>query len=341
MKKTLLFNPQGSNENQVFEGNTTGLCQLNKLNFPWASRLWEQMRSNFWQHQKIDLSQDKVDYANLSKAERVAYNRTLGFLVFLDSIQINNIPYIKTAITSPEISLCLAEQIAQEALHSASYQYIIESVLPSQERDSIYELWRDDPILDQRCQLIAGAYQDFINTPNIDNYLKALVSDYILEGLYFYCGFMFFYSLASRSLMSGTADIIKLIHRDELSHTRLYQELIKSAMAQYPENEIWDGQIEALFRAAGKNEQDWNNSICGDNILGITKASTQQYVQHLIETRLKAIGYRISEYSTSHNPYQHLERFSDLSKEAGTKTNFFEATVTSYQTSSTVSNWDF
>jgi len=340
MKKTLLFNPQGSNKSQVFEGNTTGLCQLNNLNFPWASRLWEQMRSNFWQHQKIDLSQDKVDYANLSEAERTAYNRTLGFLVFLDSIQINNIPYIKTIITAPEISLCLAEQAAQEALHSASYQYIIESVLPANERDSIYELWRDDPILEQRCQFIAGAYQDFINTPNIDNYLKALVSDYILEGLYFYCGFMFFYSLASRSLMSGTADIIKLIHRDELSHIRLYQELVKSAMNEYPENGIWDGQIEALFAIAGKNEIDWNNSICGDNILGITKTSTKQYVDYLTEIRLKAIGYRISEYP-SHNPYQHLERFSDLSKEAGTKTNFFEATVTSYQTSSTVSNWDF
>jgi len=339
IKKTQLFNPEGTKTNKIFEGNSTGIAQLNNVAHPWAFKLWDQMRSNFWQYQKIDLTQDKVDYAKLTQFERNAYKKTLGFLVFLDSIQINNIPYLKSPITSPEINLCLSEQGAQEALHSASYQYIIESVLPPAERDSIYEIWREDKILKERCEMIASSYQNFIEQPSHRHYLLALVSDYILEGLYFSCGFMFFYSLASRSLMSGTADIIKLIHRDELSHVRLYQELVKAALVEYADIIDWSHIVE-LFKLAGHNEIRWNDAICGDGILGITKTSTRDYVNYLQETRLRAIGYKYEDVPLK-NPYQHLERFSDLGSGAHAKTNFFESTVTSYQTSSTVTNWDF
>jgi len=340
MKNTILFNPNGQDKaKQIFEGNSTGMCQLNNIAYPWASRLWDQMRSQFWQHQKIDLTPDVVDYNNLTKSERNAYNKTLGFLVFLDSIQINNIPYLKSPITAPEVGLCLAEQTAQEALHSASYQYIIETVIPKEDRDAMYELWREDLILQERCKLIAGVYQNYIDDPSLDNYLKSLVSDYILEGIYFYAGFNYFYTLASRSLMPGTADIIKLIHRDELSHVRLYQELVIEAKQQYPENPIWQ-QVQDMFSQAIAHEIDWNFSICKDDILGITARSTSDYVYYLADLRLRAIGLT-GIANVPKNPYAHLERFSDLSSGATTKTNFFESTVTSYQTSSTVENWDF
>jgi|CryBogDrversion2_8_1035294.scaffolds.fasta_scaffold12536_2 ribonucleoside-diphosphate reductase beta chain len=340
MKTTILFNPKGNDvEKQVFNGNTTGMCQLNNLAYPWARNLWDQMRSQFWQHQKIDLTNDVVDYNNLTNEERNAYNKTLGFLVFLDSIQINNLPYLKGPITAPEIGLCISEQTAQEALHSASYQYIIETVIPKEQRNKMYELWREDKLLQQRCCLISGIYQEYINNQTLENYLKALIADYILEGLYFYAGFNFFYTLASRSLMSGTADIIKLIHRDELSHVRIYQELVNEAYLQYPDNEVWN-QVHNMFEEAIINEITWNNSICQNAILGITKESTKEYVYYLANVRLK--GIKFNKFKEDYkNPYQHLERFSDLSNQATTKTNFFESTVTSYQTSSTIKEWDF
>jgi ribonucleoside-diphosphate reductase beta chain len=200
-------------------------------------------------------------------------------------------------------------------------------------------LWREHDILRKRCESIAGAYQNFIEEQSLENYLLALVSDYILEGIYFYAGFMYFYTLASRSLMPGTADIIKLIHRDELSHVRLYQELVNHARKQYPDNPVWQ-QARGLFITAASNEISWNTAICQDNILGITTQSTTDYVYYLTDIRLRAVGVEGLDIKTK-NPYQHLERFSDLSDQATTKTNFFEATVTSYQTSSTVKDWDF
>jgi ribonucleoside-diphosphate reductase beta chain len=340
-----LFNPSAHNSRTIFEGKATGLCQLNNIARPWAYKLYQQMRSQFWIPEKIDLTQDVNDYQNLTPFERRAYNKILGFLVFLDSIQINNLSYIKRPISSPEVNICLVEQTSQEALHSQSYQVLIETIIPKSERDSIYELWREDKVLRARCELIASKYQAYIDDGSLTSYLNALIADYILEGMYFYCGFMFFYTLATRSLMPGTADIIKLIHRDELSHVRLHQNLIIEAKNQYPKEtaDLWsDNNLQDIFLEASDNEKDWNSHVCGGNILGITEQSTQDYIDYLTETRCKAIGFKniVKGNKPIYNPYQHLERFADVEDKGHTKSNFFEA-IPSYTINNDQETWNF
>lgn len=139
-------------------------------------------------------------------------------MVFLDSIQTNNLPNISDYITAPEVNLILAIQTYQEAVHSQSYAYIIESIIPAAKREEIYNKWREDKVLLERNKYIAEIYQDFIDNRNDKNFARVLVANFLLEGLYFYNGFNFFYNLAARSLMIGTADEIKYINRDELTH---------------------------------------------------------------------------------------------------------------------------
>ncbi|MGK7928546.1 MAG: ribonucleotide-diphosphate reductase subunit beta, partial [Spirulina sp.] len=184
-----------------------------------------------------------------------------------------------------------------------------------------------------------GLYQQYIDDPTPENYFIALMADFILEGLYFYNGFIYFYNLASRMLMPGSADIFKMINRDELSHVRLYQKIIPEAMQTFVHS---TDQIYEMFDAAVKYECRWTNHIVGNQILGITEASTEQYTKYLANIRLRSLGleplYKEEKYTKS--PYAHLERFSDTKKEAHTKANFFEAGVTSYVMSSGVGGWD-
>jgi ribonucleoside-diphosphate reductase beta chain len=233
----------------------------------------------------------------------------------------------------------MAEQISQEAMHNQSYQYLIETIIPSARRGEVYDFWRTDKVLRDRCEFIASLYQQYIDKQTTESYFIALVADYLLESLYFYNGFIFFYNLASRQLMSGSADVFKMINRDELSHVRLYQKLIPEAMVTFSYSVE---QIYEMFDTAVKHECRWTNHIVGNDILGITEYSTEQYTKYLANIRLKAIGleplYREEKYSKS--PYTHLERFSDTKKEGHTKANFFEATVTSYVMSSGLTGWD-
>ncbi len=222
-----IFNPNGDDslENRsIWYGNTTNLMQLNDVRYNWAIGLYQQMRENFWIPQRLDITQDVTDYVNLTQAERRAYEGILSYLTFLDSLQTCNIPHIKSSITAPEVSLCLAEQISQEGMHNQSYQYIIETIIPPDRRAYVYEFWRTDSILKQRCEHIARFYQNYLDEPTQENYFISLLADYMLEGIYFYNGFIYFYNLASRMLMPGSADIFKMINRDELSHVRLYQQ---------------------------------------------------------------------------------------------------------------------
>lgn len=139
--------------------------------------------------------------------------------------------------------------------------------------------------------------------------------------------------------MPGSADIFKMINRDELSHVRLFQKLIPEAMKIFPHSV---DQIYEMFDTAVKHECRWTNHIVGNNILGITESSTENYTKYLANIRLRSIGllplYSGDKYNKS--PYTHLERFSDTKKAAHTKANFFEASVTSYVMSSGVSGWD-
>lgn len=338
MQVTPIFNPSGDDRDRsIWFGNTTNLMQLNDIKYDWAVGLYKQMRENFWIPEKYDLTADVVDYHNLTDDERKAFDGILGYLTYLDSIQTTNIPHLKGYVTAPEISLCMAEQTSQEAMHNQSYQFMIDTIIPSEKRRGIYDYWREDKVLKSRCEHIASLYQRFLETESKEDYFVALLADYLLEGIYFYNGFASFYNLASRMLMSGSADIFKAINRDELSHVRLYQKLIPEAMQVFPHSV---DQIYELVDETVKQEIKWTNHIIGNNILGITEYSTEQYTKYLANIRLKSIGLKPLYGGFDKSPYSHLEKFADTKGEGNTKANFFEAGVTAYVMSSGVDGWD-
>lgn len=120
---------------------------------------------------------------------------------------------------------------------------------------------------------------------------------------------------------------------------RLFQKLVTEAMTSFDYDE---SVIYEMVDKAVQHECEWTNHIIGDDILGITKQSTEIYTKYLANNRLKDIGlkplYEGDIYKKS--PYRHLEKFSDTKGGGHTKANFFEAGVTSYVMSSGVTGWD-
>lgn len=337
-----LFNPLGDDslsKRRVIKGDSTNIFNLNNVKYQWANQLYRTMMGNFWIPEKIDLTQDKNDYKNLTDQEKGAYDGILSFLIFLDSIQTNNIPNVCDYITAPEINLILSIQTFQEAIHSQSYQYIIESILPKEIRNSIYDKWREDKILFERNKYIAEMYQRFLENPNDENFSKVVIADYLLEAIYFYNGFNFFYLLASRNRMMGTSDIIRLINRDELSHVVIFQHILKEIRNENPDF-FNDEEIYDMFKKAVEQEINWTNHIIGNQILGITEETTEQYTKWLANERLRSIGLKPIYDGVNKNPYKHLTKFADTEGEGNVKANFFEGTVTSYNMSSSIDGWD-
>ena len=342
MKQKPIFNVHGNDDvavRKIIGGNVTNLFNLNNVKYTWANKLYRVMMENFWIPEKVSLFDDKRSYAELTPAEQKAYDGILSFLVFLDSIQTNNLPNISEYITAPEINLILAIQTYQEAVHSQSYAYIIESIIPEDKRNAVYEKWREDPVLLERNQYIAEIYQRFLDEKTPHNFARVLVANFLLEGIYFYNGFNFFYNLASRSLMMGTADEIKYINRDELVHCVIFSNMIKEIWRTNPDF-FDEKEVYAMFAEAAEREIAWSNHIIGDGVMGITRQSTEAYTKFITNQRLQEIGLEPLYKGFDKNPYPHLEKIADTAGEGSVKGNFFEVNISAYNQSSAVEGWE-
>jgi ribonucleoside-diphosphate reductase beta chain len=338
-----LFNPSGNDSVEVrtiIKGSTTGLFNLNAVKYPWAKSLYQVMVGNFWLPEKVSgLKDDARSFTtDLTPEEQHAYKGILSFLIFLDSLQTVNLPYISAYITSPEVNLLLAIQAYQEAIHSQSYATILESVVDSKERDEIYYFWRDDKILLERNKYIGSIYQDFIDQPTDESFFKTIVANFLLESIYFYNGFAFFDSLVDRMKMPATGRMIAYIRRDELTHITIFASIIREIKKEFPD--IYnEAVITEMMTEAVNQEIEWSNHILGGRIPGINGQSTEGYTKWLANKRLAMIGMAPLYPDAIENPYKHLDRLQDVNADKG---NFFETTVVNYtQSSSMNGSWDF
>ena len=138
------------------------------------------------------------------KADRRAYDKILSFLIFLDSIQTANLPNISEYITANEVNLCLSIQAFQEAVHSQSYSYMLDTICEPQERNEVLYQWKEDSHLLKRNEFIGNLYNAFQEEKSPRMLIRTIIANYILEGIYFYSGFMFFYNLGRNHLMPGS-----------------------------------------------------------------------------------------------------------------------------------------
>jgi len=312
----------------IINGCTAGIINLNRCAYPWAYNLWEVMMANTWFPKEVDLTEDARDYKHLLPAERRMYDKVLAQLIFMDSIQTNNtVDNVNTWITAPEVNMCLVRQAFEEALHSQSYAVMVDSI--SINTDEIYDMWKSDTELLRKNSFIGDVYEKFGEKAQDDDEAKLymLVANQCLEGIYFYSGFSAMYALARSGKMLGSAQMIRFIQRDEVTHLTLYSNIIKEIKKEYPHlfNERIVKNIRDMYRQAYELERNWGWYVTEDQILGLNQQIIDQYVQYLTDKRLKAIG--LEPMFGAQNPIKWVDSFSTFNDQ---KTNFFEGNVTNY-----------
>lgn len=340
MNRKKIYNPESNesaNERKIFGGNPTGIFELNDIKYQWAYNLWEVMLNNTWFPKEVDMTKDVSDYKHLTDIEKASYDKALAQLIFMDSLQTNNlIDNINPYVTSPEINLILVRQSYEEALHSQSYAVMVDSI--STNSKEIYDLWRRDMMLRSKNDAIARVYEELANDPSERGFLKACFANQILEGIYFYSGFAYIYTLARSGKMLGSAQMIRFIQRDEVTHLVLFQNLINSLKKERPDlfDEKLKAEVYEMFKEAVKLESDWGKYITGGQVLGLTDAIIEQYIQYLADDRLSSVGYE-KIYNVT-NPIKWVDDFAKFNDQ---KSNFFEATVTNYSKGSLSFDDDF
>lgn len=330
MERKKIFNAEGERGTKsIIEGNTTNLREWNRIKYEWANGMYRTMLNNFWVPEEIALNEDIKQFPYLTDGERNAFDKIISFLNFLESIQSENLPSMSRYITASEVSSLLNIQTFQEEIHAQSYSYILDTVTNPITRDKIYDMWREDKKLFKRNKFIASIYQKFSDEPSKMNFLKAIMANYILEGIYFYSGFCFFYTLARQGKMTATSTIFKYINRDEVTHLVLFQNIIKEL-----KNENMglftvevENELREMMRIAVEHEVSWGQYITNNEILGINNDLIDKYIKYLSNLRLKSIGINELYPEITENPMMWIEGFSKINS---VKTDFFEAKVVNY-----------
>ena len=334
LAKKPLFNPDGDTDvrlRRMIGGNTTNLNDFNNMRYSWVSGWYRQAMNNFWIPEEISLAQDVKDYPRLDAAERTAYDKILSFLVFLDSIQTANLPNLGEYITANEVNLCLNIQTFQECVHSQSYSYMLDTICSPTQRDNILYQWKTDEHLLRRNTFIGECYNAFQREKSPEALLRALMANYILEGVYFYSGFMFFYNLSRNGKMPGSAQEIRYINRDENTHLWLFRNMILELKKEEPQlfSPETVEMLKAMVEEGVEQEIAWGHYVIGDRISGLTREMVTEYIRYLGNLRWTSLGFEPLYEGYEEEP-ESMKWVGQYSNANMVKTDFFEAKSTAY-----------
>ena len=158
-----------------------------------------------------------------------------------------------------------------------------------------------------------------------------MMANFILEGVYFYSGFMFFYNLARMGKMPGSAQEIRYINRDENTHLWLFRNMILELQREEPElfQEKDIADLKAMLQEGVEQEIAWGTYVIGDDIPGLTSKQVEDYIRYLGNLRWSSLGMGELYPGYAEEPAD-MAWVSQYSNANMVKTDFFEARSTAY-----------
>ncbi len=307
---------------------------LHPIKYQWAYDLYNQAVRNSWFPFEIALGEDMADWAKMTDSEKHAVSFLMAFfnpaeLIVNRSLALGMYRYIK----SPECHLYLARQMFEEANHCVSFEYVLET-FPF-DKDKIYNVHLDTPSMQAKEEYVMK-YMKRMTEDNLDiesiegkkDFIRNLVAtNIVMEGIWFYSGFMVALSFRQRNQLRNFGSMITWVLRDESLHLKFGINLIQTILEEEQDlltqefaNEIRDIIIEGVDK-----EVAYNRDLFPDGILGLNADYVNQYVQYVADRRLEELGLE-KHYGVT-NPAKWMSTATDVIE----LVNFFEAQNTSYE----------
>lgn len=340
MKKQNIFDITAPNKStRIIEGECSGVLNWDDIRMPKMYKLYRVLLGNHWIADEIPMNTDVSQFSELTEREQESFKKIIGLLAVLDSMQTMYVGDVKAYLTDSSLQAICAIIAQQEVVHNQSYSYVLSSLVSEQEQKEIFEYWKNDKILLQRNLFIRDAYQEFRDNPTPYTFFKSVVADMVLEGIFFYAGFAFFYNLARDQKMMATSQMISYIQRDEAQHAYFFGEVFKQLLIDFPELNTPENiqYVYEFIDRAVQYETEWAEYVL-DGIAGINLDEFRGYIKHIANLRLRYMGLDRA-YDGVENSMPWIKPFSDEALN-DTKTDFFEAKSRTYAKASADNDWD-
>ena len=176
------------------------------------AEVWDRLTGNFWLPEKVPVSNDIQSWATLTEAEKTMTTRVFTGLTLLDTIQgtVGAVSLIPDALT-PHEEAVYTNIAFMESVHAKSYSSIFSTLISTPEIDEAFRWSEENANLQRKAEIVLQYYRG-------DEPLKRKGASTMLESFLFYSGFYAPMYWASRAKLTNTADLIRLIIRDEAVH---------------------------------------------------------------------------------------------------------------------------
>ncbi|WP_223700857.1 ribonucleotide-diphosphate reductase subunit beta [Sutcliffiella deserti] len=322
---------------KIINGQSSNVLNWDDVAFSWAYPKYKKMLANFWSPFEINMAQDIKQFQGLTDNEQEAFLKIIGLLALLDSIQTDYAGKVADYLTDSSLNALMIMLAQQEVIHNHSYSYILSSLVSRSQQEEVFEYWRVEPTLRKRNDFITNGYASFTEKPDIESFLHSIVYDVILEGLFFYSGFAFFYHLARNQKMVGSSTMINYINRDEQIHVDLFVKIFKETLVEYPEydNTELKSFVENTFVQAAELEIEWAKHIIGEKISGIDIQEVDDYIKFYANVRCHQLGFDRPFEGYRSNPLKWIKAYEEV--DLG-KSDFFEQKSRQYTKVNVVDN---
>lgn len=307
---------------------------LHPMHYKWAYELYNQAVRNSWFPHEIALGEDLSDWKAMTEDERYAVEFLMAFfnpaeLIVNRSLALGVYPYIK----SPECHLYLAKQMFEEANHCVAFEYVLETF--PLDREKVYSVHlnlesmkKKEDFIKKYLLRMTEDTLDIETEEGKKDFVRNLVAtNIVMEGVWFYSGFMVALSFRQRNQLRNLGSMINWVIRDESLHLKFGINLIHTILEENASilteefaNEIRDIVIEGVTL-----EVEYNKDMFPKGILGLNADYVNQYVQYVADRRLEELGL------TSHYNVTNPAKWMATSTDVYELVNFFEAQNTAYE----------
>lgn len=246
--------------------------------------IWQRLTSNFWLPEKVPVSNDIPTWRNMTDVEKTATLRVFTGLTFLDTMQgtVGAISILPDSQTAHEEAV-YTNIAFMESVHAKSYSNIFMTLSDTESINTAFRWSRENENLQLKGHRILDIYKN-------GTALEKKIASVVLESFLFYSGFYLPLRFSTLGRITNSADVIRLIIRDEAIHGyyigyKFQQEYNK--LPEWCQTELLDFTVELIFELYD-NEIEYTRDIYDE--LGWTE-DVGGYIRYNANKAMQNLGF--------------------------------------------------
>lgn len=315
---------------------TFNAINWNKIEDDKDVEVWNRLVNNFWLPERIAISNDLSSWGTLTDEEKLITGRVFTGLTLLDTVQatVGAVSLLPDALT-PHEEAVYTNIAFMESVHAKSYSSIFSTLNSSKEIEDNFRWSRENVFLQRKAEIVTSYY-------NGDDPLKRKIASTLLESFLFYSGFYLPLYWSSRAKLTNTADLIRLIIRDEAVHGLYIGYKFQKGLekeSQERKDELYNYTIDLLLDLMD-NEEEYTQELYDG--IGLTE-DVKKFLKFNANKALQNLGYPAL-YPTELCNFN-AAIMTSLAPDANETHDFFSGSGSSYVIGKSVKtddeDWDF